>query len=147
MVQAASEMYTSPSVKFESKKHVLEGKQILEIIIKKSKDRPHTAPDEKGNMKAFVRVGDQNLLANGVLLNVWQQEKKEIGVKVEYNKAEKFILEYLSKNEYITFSKFRKTAKINHNYAKKILTDFIVLNIIDIIVTDKGVYYTLKNIF
>jgi predicted HTH transcriptional regulator len=145
MVQAASELHTNPPVEFESHKHSIEGKQILEIIIKKSEKRPHLAPDDKGNMKAFVRVGDQNLLANGVLINVWQNEKNETGVKLEYSDAEKFLLHFLCKNERITFSKFCKLARIEYSYAKKIFTDFILLNIIEIVITDKRIYYKLKD--
>lgn len=146
MIEAASELYTQPKVKFETVKHQIEGKQVLEVIIKKSKNRPHTAPDEKGNMKAFVRVKDQNLLANGLLLKVWNQEKEEVGVKIHYNEAENFILKYLSDNEQITFSKFRKLANIDKDYAEKILIDFILLDIIEIVISECLIYYKLKGI-
>ena len=145
MIEAASQLHTSPEVKFETKKQNFEGNQLLEVIIKKSKDRPHLAPDEKGKMKAFVRVKDQNLLANGLLLKVWQLEKKEVGVKIHYNEAENFILKYLSENEQITFSKFRKLAGIDKDYAEKILIDFIVLDIIEIVISDNLIYYRLKE--
>ncbi len=146
MIEAASELYTQPKVKFETIKHTVEGKQVLEVIIKKSNDRPHTAPDEKGNMKAFVRVKDQNLLANGLLLKVWNREKKEVGVILEYNDAENFILKQLTENKYITFSKFRKLAGIEKNYAEKILIDFILLDIIEIVISESLIYYKLKDI-
>lgn len=144
MIEAASELYTQPKVKFETIKHQIEGKQVLEVIIKKSENRPHTAPDEKGKMKAFVRINDQNLLANGLLLKVWEQEKKEVGVKIHYNDAEKFILKYLSKHDRITFSKFRKSVGIEKDYAEKILIDFILLDIIEIIISESLIYYKLK---
>lgn len=121
MIEAASQIHTSPEVKFATVKHSLEGKQVLEVIIEKSKNRPHYAPDEKGNLKAFVRVKDQNLLANGLLVKVWKQQNKEVGVKIKYNDAENFILKYLSENEQITFSKFRKLANIDKDYAEQIL--------------------------
>lgn len=145
MIEAASELYTLPTVKFETKKHLIEGKQVLEVKIQKSNKRPHTAPDEKGNMKAFVRINDQNLLANGLLLKVWEQKKEEIGVKIHYNEAEKFILNYLSEHDYITFSKFRKSAEIEKDYAEKILIDFILLDIIEIVISKSLIYYKLKE--
>lgn len=145
MIEAASQIHTIPEVKFKTKKHIIEGKQVLEVIIEKSNEKPHLAPDEKGNMKAFVRVKDQNLLANGLLLKVWQQEIKEIGVKIHYNEAEKFILKYLSNNEHITFSKFKKLAGITKHYAEQILIDFILLEIIEIVISDSLIYYRLKK--
>ncbi|NPA45220.1 MAG: ATP-binding protein [Chlorobi bacterium] len=145
MIEAASQLYTRPEVKFETLKHNINGKQVLEVIIEKSKNRPHFAPDEKGKMKAFVRVKDQNLLANGLLLKVWEQQKKETGVKIKYNDAEKLILKYLSENDYITFSKFKKLANITKNYAEKILVDFIVLDIIEIVISDSLIFYRMKD--
>lgn len=145
MIEAASNLYTEPQVEFKTVKHQIEGKQILEIIIKKSKDRPHLAPDENGKMKAFIRVNDQNLSANGVLIKVWKQEKADIGVKIHYNESEKFILKYLSGNEYITFSKFCKLAEIKREYAEKIIVDFILLDLIEIVVSKKFICYKLKQ--
>ncbi|MCF6365931.1 MAG: ATP-binding protein [Bacteroidales bacterium] len=145
MIEAASELYTQPKVEFETVKHSIEGKQVLEVIINKSNIRPHSAPDEKGRMKAFVRVNDQNLLANGLLLKVWEQEKNEAGVKIHYNEAEKYILKYLTENDYVTFSKFIKLAEIEKAYAEKILIDFILLDIIEIAISESLICYRLKD--
>jgi len=144
MIEAASQLHTQPEIKFETKKYNFEGRQVLEVIIEKSKNRPHLAPDEKGKMKAFVRVKDQNLLANGLLLKVWKQEKKEVGVKIQYNNAENFILKYLAENEQITFSKFIKLTGIDKDYAEQILIDFILIGIIEIVISDSLIYYKRK---
>ncbi len=144
MIEAASELYTKPKVEFKTVKHLIEGKQILEVIIEKSNKRPHTAPDEKGNMKAFIRVNDQNLLANGLLLKVWEKEKNRQGVKINYGDAENFILKYLEKYDYITFSKFRRLAGISFQKAEKILVDFILLDIIKIEIARDLICYKLK---
>ena len=145
MIEAASQLYTKPEVEFKTERHNINGKQVLEIIISKSNNRPHIAPDEKEKMKAFVRVKDQNLLANGLLLKVWEQEKKEIGVKINYNDAENFILKFLSENKKITFPKFIKLTKIEKDYAEQILIDFIILDIIEIVISDSLIYYKLKK--
>ncbi len=145
MLQAASELYTKPEVTFEIKSHLIEKKEVLEVIIAKSKNRPHTAPDEKGNYKAYIRVNDENLLANGLLLKIWKAEKNRPNIKIAYGKAEKFLLNYLNTHPYITFSKFRKSAGINFYKAEKILIDFILLDIIEIVFSKDLVSYKLKN--
>ena len=144
MIEAASELYTKPKVPIEVKKHLIDGKEVLEVVIEKSKKRPHTAPDEKGNFRAYVRVKDENLLANGLLLKVWKKEKSRQGVKINYGDAENFILKYLEKYDYITFSKFRKLAGISFQKAEKILIDFILLDIIKIEITSDLICYKLK---
>jgi len=145
MLQAASELYTKPVVPFEAKKHLIDKKEILEVIINKSKNRPHKAPDEKGHFKAFIRVNDENLLANGLLLKIWKTEKNRPDIKIVYGKAEKFLLNYLNENPYIIFSKFRKSAGITFYRAEKILIDFILLDIVEIVITKDLVCYKLKN--
>ncbi len=145
MLQAASELYTKPEVPFRIKSHIIDKKEVLEVIIDKSKNRPHTAPDEKGNMKAFVRVNDENLLANGILLKVWKAEKKSAGVKIRFSEPEKLLLTFLEQNPYITFSKFRKLAGISFYKAEKILINFILLNIIEIDITKKLISYRIKS--
>ncbi len=144
MIEAASELYTKPKVPIEVKKHLIDGKEVLEVVIEKSKKRPHTAPDEKGNFRAYVRVKDENLLANGLLLKVWKKEKNRQGVKINYGDAENFILKYLEKHDYITFSRFKKLAGISFQKAEKILVDFILLDIIKIEITSDLICYKLK---
>ena len=145
MLQAASELYTKPEVAFEITTHLIDKKEILEVIIAKSKNRPHTAPDEKGNYKAYIRVKDENLLANGLLLKIWKAEKDRSNIKIVYGKAEKFLLNYLNTHSYITFSKFRKSAGIRFYKAEKILIDFILLDIIEIVFSKDLVFYRLKT--
>lgn len=143
MIQSASEMHTKPVVEYSSRKYHIEGKQVLEISVKKSELRPHLAPDENGRMRAFIRVNDQNFKANRIIIRVWKKEKSEVGVKISYNKPEKLLLEYLTMNPSVTFSKFRKMANINPYYAEKILADFISLKLIEPVISDNQTAYKL----
>jgi len=145
MLQAAAELYTKPEVPIEVKKHQIDGKEVLEVIIKKSNKRPHTAPDEKGNFRAYVRVKDENLSANGLLLKVWKAEKNRPNIKIVYGKPEKFLLNYLNEHPYITFSKFRKSGGITFYRAERILIDFILLNIVEIEISKDLICYKLKK--
>ncbi len=145
MIEGASQLYTKPEVPFKMKQHNIKGKTVLEIDINKSENKPVLAPDLKGKMKAFIRIHDHNRLANGILVKVWKQLKNPKGVKINYTTPEKFILDFLNKNESITFSKFVKSAQITRYKAEKILVDFIVLNIIEIVFTKDLIYYKLKE--
>ncbi len=144
MIEAASQLYTKPEVYFETKAHIVSGKQVLEIIIPKSEQKPHSAPDINNNYKVFIRVADQNLLANGMLLKIWKQQKSNVGVKIKYSENEKLLLDYLTENESITFSKYCRIVKISRFKAEKILVNLIVLDIIEIVFTDKLIFYRLK---
>lgn len=145
MVEAASQMYCKPEVKFTIREWNIEGKNVLEVKVEKDTLKPYYAKSKTDKWLAYIRVKDQNLLANKILLRVWNKLKKSTGVKIKYTEAEKFLLNYLKDNNHITLSAFSKKAKISRYRAETILVNFIVLKIIDIIFTEKLTYYKLRD--
>lgn len=145
MLEAAAQMYCRPEITFEAKEWHVEGKAVLEITIPKRTGRAHKAPNHDGKYMVYIREEDQNLLANSVLLKVWKKQENKTEIKIEYKDAEKILLNYLKDNEQITLNKFSKMAKIPRHKAEKILVDFIVIDIINIIFTEKQIYYTLSE--
>lgn len=143
MVQAASELYTKPEVKFTVKEWKVEGRTVLEITVPKSTEMPHSAPDKDGQWKVYIRVQDHNYLANSIWLKVLRQRNTDVGTIVEYTATEKFLLTYLSANEKITLSKFSRLAKINRKKAETLFVNFISLGIIRMEFTENGVFYYL----
>ncbi len=145
MIEAAAQMYCKPPVNFEVKEWKSKGKTVLEIIIPKSDDKPHKAPTKDGRFMVYVRVNDQNLLANKILLNYWKVEKQNKDHLLKFNEPEKFILEYLSTYDSITLSRFYKQAKISRFKAEKILINMLCMKIININITEKSTFYTLAE--
>jgi len=141
MVEAAAHLYCKPEVGFKMKEWNVDGKMVLEIDIPKSNNGPYSAPDKDGKMMVYIRVKDQNLLANTVLLNVWRLKKRKKGITIRYTDKEKILLDYLDKNKTITLSKFRRIAGISRKVAEKVLVDLITLEIIIMEVTEKDVFY------
>lgn len=144
MVEAAAHLYCKPAVYFETVEWEIEKKKILEIIIPKSEKKPHYAPQKDDKYLIYIRVNDQNLLANSVLLKVWRREKQIKGTRLRFTDNERLLLNYLRDNARITLSKFIKEAKISKRKAETILVNLILLDIIEIHFTDKGAFYTLS---
>lgn len=147
MIEAAAKMYTRPSVIFSCKQFIIHRKNILEVTIPVSSQKPCMAMDEEGKWKAYIRRNDQNFLANKILLEVWKNENRKYGIKIKFTEKEKFLLDYLEKNEKITFSQFVKRVGIKRFKAEEILVKFISLKIIDIVFTEKQVYYQINKRF
>lgn len=144
MVEAGASLYCRPEVHFELKEWIENGRNVLEIIIPKSFSGPHSAPDKDGKYQVYVRVGDQNFPANGVLRKVWRKQKDPKGVYIEYSRIERTLLAYLEVNERITISAFKKLSGYTYQRCEHILADFIVLNIINLNYSGSGVYYSLN---
>jgi len=145
MLEAASNMYTKPEVPFTAKRWDINDKSVLEIIVEPSLAKPHFAPDKDNIQRAYVRVEDKNIVANRVLLKVWENENIQKAVKIIYSRKEELLLSYLNEFETVTFTRFQKLAEISRFKAEEILADFISLQIIEMVITEKQVFYKLKN--
>ncbi len=146
MMEAGAHLYCKPPVEFDIQEWDESGKNVLEVIVQKSKDI-HSAPDKDGNYKIFVRVGDQNFVANGVLLKVWKKKKNLHGVQVSFSPVERTLIAYIEQNSRITLSTFKKLSGLSVKRCEHILANFIVLDIIRLNYSETGVYYTLNPDF
>ena len=141
MVDAAASLYCQPEVEFITKNWIEQGKSVLEIIIPKSATPPHLAKDEGGKWIAYIRVKDQNLLANNVWLKVLKRNQTNEGTMIRYRESEKILLDYLAEHTSITFSKFCMIAMIPDNKAETILVNLIALGIIKMEIREDDAFY------
>ncbi len=145
MVESAAHLFCKPPVTYEIKDWEVEGHTVLEVIIPKSENKPHYATGKDDRWLVYIRVNDQNLLANKILLNVWKKRVSKKGTLVKYSTKEKLLLHYLSEHEKITFSKFRKLARINKFIAEKILVNLVSIGVLQMEFTEKVTYYKINE--
>jgi predicted HTH transcriptional regulator len=144
MVDTAVHLYCSPEVPFTTRQHNCGGKTVLEVEVAKGPERPYRVKDENGKWLAYFRHNDQNLVAGRVLLQVWRKEQKPRGVMVRFGKAENILMEYLSQKGPVTVSMFRKIASIPAHRAEAILANLILLKVLVMNASEKGVTYGLN---
>ncbi len=144
MVDTAAHLFCRPEIHYKIIQHTIGIKVILEVVVEKGDKRPYQSKDEDGRWYAYFRHGDQNLIANKILLQVWRKEKRKAGVIVKFSKVERSLLEYLKANGSITISKFRKNSGISSYRAESILANLIRFNIIKMNASEKGFFYELN---
>ncbi len=147
MIESAAKIFSKPEINFSTKQHIVNKKVVLEIIVERSPDKPHFAQDEHDKWWAYYRLDDENKLANKIMIEVWKKQKRHKGILINYSDDEKFLLDYLSQNESISHSAFSRKARITYIQAEKILSDFIVLGIIQPVFGDKQIRYALADNF
>ena len=145
MIQTASEMYCIPNVNFQAKEWNINGKTVLEIIVPKSKYHKHKAPDHNNIYKVYIRVKDQNILADGILLKIWKYQNNKQEVRVTFTESEMFLLKYLNDNKRITLKEFMKAAKISKKEAEKTLVNFTLINMLKLEITEKVIFFSLNE--
>ncbi len=145
MAESAAHVFCKPAVEYRLKKWIVEGKSVLEVEIPQSRKRPHFARDEKEEWIAYVRIGDQNIKANRIQINVWKKEGSKRGVWLNYGKDEKTLIDYLSVHEHITLPHFLRLARISRFRAENILVKLIVLKVIRMELSEKFMVFKLNQ--
>ncbi len=143
MIQTASELFCTPNVVFKAKEWNVNGKTVLEVIVPKSRYNKHKAPDHNNINKVYIRVKDQNIIADNILLKIWKYQNNKQEIKITFTDAEKLLLKYLNENPKITLKDFIKEAKINKNEAERILVNFTLMNLIKLEITEKVIFFSL----
>lgn len=147
MIQAAAELYCRPEVQYMTEEWEVNGKIVLEVIIPRDVKVKHKAPDNQGRYKIFVRVKDENLVADPILLKIWKYQRNAKFTKVTFTEPEMLLLHYLSEHPSITLDEFLKlTPIINKRRAESILINFILIGTIRMEMTSQGTFFCLAEV-
>ncbi|MDR2389107.1 MAG: ATP-binding protein [Tannerellaceae bacterium] len=144
MIEAASGMYTRPEIPFTATRWEIYGKTVLEIYVPPSPRKPHTAPGRDNIYKAYIRVHDENMPANDVLLLSWKKILKKDGILLKCTKPVEALLGYLDTHDHISSARFCRIAHINYYTAKNILSDLLAIDTLQYTVVNKRIVYKRK---
>ena len=147
MVEAAAKIYSKPAISFMTQQWLVEGKTVLEIKIEPSKLKPHFAKDDNGKWLAYIRIDDENYLAHKIQVNVWKKQNSVNGIYFTYSNDEKMLIEILQKYDSISFSKYIRIAHVSRQTAENILTNFALMNVINMNTTKEGTTFSLNKQF
>ena len=128
-------------VPFEATRWDINGKVVLEVYIAPSLDKPHTAPDKENKYKAYIRVADENILANEVLTLAWKKKRKSEGTLLKISKPVEELFTYLDHNPYIHINQFCRIGRINYYTARNILSDLLAMDALQYVVKDQRIFY------
>ncbi len=144
MIEAAATMYCKPKVTIKSNVYRVHGKDVLEVIIEECTQKPIYALDKNNRPWAYVRIEDENILADTVLLNKWKHNKKEENVIITYSEREKHLLDILSANGELTLNKCSKSSGITRIETSRLLADFIRFDLIEQVFIGHTFYFRIK---
>lgn len=145
MVEAAAKIYSKPAIDFTTKQWNIGGKMVLEVGIQPSEGKPHFAKDEGGKWLAYIRKKDENILAHKIQIEVWKKQNSTKGIYFSYSDDEKFLIDHLQQNKEITFSKFIRLAHISRKKAEEVLSNFVVMEVIQMNTTPEKTTFSLNH--
>ncbi|MCB0806130.1 MAG: putative DNA binding domain-containing protein [Bacteroidales bacterium] len=147
MAEEAVKNFCKPNIEFISREWIINKKVVLEIRINKGADGPYYALAPDGRWLVYIRVKDQNILANKILVRALQRKSSDAGTYINYSQNEKLLLQFLESNRSITFSEFRKMANISPAQTENILVNFLALDILEARFSDDEFHYRLAGDF
>ena len=145
MIETAARIYARPEVIFRSRVWNTGGKKVLEVKLEKGKMRPYYARSDDGNWLAWVRVGDENILAPDILEDYWQRLPDSRGVVMEYGIPERFFLRMLEKQGRLQPSQYEDMTGMSHSFTARMIADFMLMGVVGIEFRDGEPYYYLKQ--
>ncbi len=144
MVESAAHLFCKPAIKYRTRKWNIEGKWVLEVTIPQAEHKPLYAKAENGRWMAYVRVNDQNILANAVMLNVWKSKSRIRGVYIRYGTKEKILLKVLKENKSLTSREIADLSGIKKYIVERILVKMIIVGVVDIVFSGHHTQYMLN---
>lgn len=145
MVQSAASLYCRPEVQFRSKNHSIQGKNVLEIYIPQVADKPVYARDEGDRWLAYLRVGDQNILASVIQLQVWREEKKSRGKLLEFTRREGLLLRYLEESGEVSLARIQRDTGFQRKELVSLITKLVLFDVVQMIVSEGKTLFRLKE--
>ena len=131
MAESAATLYCKPEVHFETRNHQIDGLSVLEIYIPQLANKPVYALDHDKRWLAYIRVADENILANIIQLEVWKEEHKELGKLLEFTRSEEFLLRYLEKANGATLTKIQRDTGFRRKELVPLLTKLVRFDVVE----------------
>ena len=141
MIEAASKMYTKPEVPFTATRWNVNGKTVLEVLIEKGSDKPYLAPDKDNRFRAFIRVADENILANQILVLAWKKSSCNDGTLLRVAQPVEMLFDCLKRENEISTNRFCRIAHIRYHEACEILSDLLAMHTLEYFVREKHILY------
>ena len=145
MIEAPKPMKCKPEINFAFRPWNIDGKQVLEIDVPALKVKPAFVLTEEDRWMAYVRVGDQNILATPLQIKLWKRQSSERGIVIKYSDNERILMSYLNAHPFITLNKFSKLADIPRYKAENILVNMISAGLVEIGQNERYVWFRLSE--
>ncbi len=145
MMEAAATMYCRPEIDFAFRHWNIDGRRVLEVDVPRAQVKPVYAKTDNGRWMAWVRVGDQNILADTIMIKYWKRQKSPKGTVIQYSENEKTLMQYLSTHPTITLKSFVKLSGLPRNLAENVIVDMMVAGLVEMGQNEHHTWFRLKD--
>lgn len=85
VMHQAAYKYCQPEASITFDTYHADGNAVVIATVPPSSRKPICAPDEDGQMRAYIRINDENIVASPVLFTLWKESQKPQGALITYD--------------------------------------------------------------
>lgn len=143
MIEGAASLFCKPPVVFESHIWQEDFRLVLEIKVKPNPAKNHRALDDDSKWKVYVRKKDHTLLANKILLNVWNLQRKGTSKPAQLHEDALSLLKIIDENQPVTLSQLYRFSNLPKNQVDEWLSLFVYWENVSMNLLVKGTTYSI----
>lgn len=147
LVKDAATNYCEPPVEYEIDFLEIYGKEVVIVAIPESENKPHRLQDYLNELDlnksvVLVRVNDKSIQASKEMVRILRSKSKNQGlIKYTIGSNEKYVFDYLNKNETISVKELSELVNISERRASRTLVKMVRANLLLIHTKDNGEEY------
>lgn len=145
MVSGAATVYCNPPVVFESRVWQEDMRLVLEISVEANPLRNHKAQDDEGLWRTYIRREDHTLLANKIVLKIWNFERKGIPRPQQFGSEESLVLSAFQSNEKLTLSKLYRMVTLPKQQIDQLVAVLVYWGVLLMQMNEEGCFYRLAE--
>lgn len=148
MIGTAADRYCSPKIEdYEIKEWWIDDKVVLEVIIPPGKQKPYYHKNEQDQWRVYIRIHDENKLANRIIVQVMKRQNRPQGTEIYFKDKEKAILHYLENNEKADLEGLQSLIGLNKRKTENILINLISIGLVDVVLDKHDFVYQLQHTY
>ena len=95
MMHQAAYKFCKPEASITFDTYHADGHTIVVATVPPSNRKPICAKDEEGNMRAYIRINDENIMASPVHLALWRESQRLQGAVITYDDDIRHLLDVM----------------------------------------------------
>lgn len=130
MIDTAANVFCQPAVHYVYVQHDYKGLPVVQVIVPQGTQAPYKAQNDEGELKTYLRLSDQTVLASTVMHEVLVQQAKGEGAHLQFTDTERQLLRTLDAEGRATLEHLCQRLHIKRYQLVKILANLILAGLV-----------------
>lgn len=143
MIDAAATLFCKPEIKYKLRLwEPAKDKQVLEVTIEPDPSVLWKSLSENGQWHVWLRSNDQNIMPGKIWELVWLKKNSVLSADIRFSRDEQLVFSHLLPARKYTFQKIIELTSLDIPKLEQMISDFVVLGLIDMEIEEQELVFT-----